>query len=194
MNKQTYPIPEGCKAITMEIIDNTIVTTFEPAQAQPEFKRGDVIYCEDKDGFSWVFILKEKTIRKYNPYNYFCVVTSIGEIATDDRCRHPERVFRHATPEEAQRLWDALAKDDKRWNPETMEVEEIKKEIPRAKLWDPYWVFDSDFDVSSCQETNHKADNNSHQKGRYFLSKEQAQRATDKLKQALADFWKEELK
>lgn len=75
MNKQTYPIPEGCKAITMEIIDNTIVTTFEP-----EFKRGDVIYCEDNDGFSWVFILREKINRGFDPYEYFCSITSKGKI------------------------------------------------------------------------------------------------------------------
>lgn len=194
MNKQTYPIPEGCKAITIETIDNQIITTFEPAQAQPEFKRGDVIYCEDKDGFSWVFILKEKTIRKYNPYNYFCVVTSIGEIATDDRCRHPERVFRHATPEEAQRLWDALAKEGKKWNPETMEVEEIKKERWRAKQSENYWMINSEFEIKETRDTYGVFDTLQYYSGVYFKTEEQAQRAVDKLKQTLADFWKEELK
>ena len=32
-----------------------------------------------------------------------------------------------ATPEEAQRLWDALAKQGKRWNPETMAGWRLKR-------------------------------------------------------------------
>ena len=192
MNKQTYPIPDGCKAITMEIIDNTIVTTFEP-----QFKRGDAIYCEDKDGFSWVFILKEKTNGEYNPYEYFCCVTSTHNIYIDGFSKHPERVFRHSTPEEAQRLWDALAKEGKRWNPETMEVEEIEKEIPRAKIGSVYYSVDFGNRIKPfyySEEVNDEIDKRNHETGNYFLTEEQAQRAADKLKQALADFWKEELK
>lgn len=190
MNKQTYPIPEGCKAITMEIIDNTIVTTFEP-----EFKRGDVIYCEDNDGFSWVFILREKINRGFNPYEYFCSITSKGKINTDDCCRHPERIFSHATPEEAQRLWDALAKEGKRWNPETMEVEEIKKELWRADCQRFYFfITDHNFSVSECMETSHLADCMRYNSGNYFQTEEQAQRAANRIKTALSEFWKEELK
>lgn len=189
MNKQTFTIPEGCKAITMEIIDNTIVTTFEP-----QFKKGDVIYCEDKDGFSWVFVLKEKTNREPNPYDYFCVVTSIGEIATDDRCRHPERVFRHATPEEAQRLWEALAKEGKRWNHETMQVEEIKKKQWRAKQGEYYWMIQSDLTVKKTNDTYGVFDTLQYYSGMYFKTEEQALRVADRLQKSLADFWKEELK
>ena len=42
MTKQTFTIPEGCKAVTVEQVDNQIITTFEP-----EFKRGDVCQHEN---------------------------------------------------------------------------------------------------------------------------------------------------
>lgn len=194
MNKRTFQIPEGCKAVTFEQTGNTIITTFEPAQ--PEFKRGDVVYCSDNDGFNWVFVFDEKANREFNPYNYFVSVLSLGKVKFNDYCRHPEFEFRHATPEEAQRLWDALAKDGKRWNSETMKVEEIKNEIPRAESGKgSYYFFESSTSgIFGTRETNHRYDNARHEIGNYFLTKEQAQRAADKLKQALTEFWKEELK
>ena len=190
MNKQTFQIPEGCKAVTVEQVGNQIITTFEPA-----FKRGDVIYCEDRDGFSWVFILKEKTNREYNPYDYFCGVTSTSGIIIDNSCRHPERVFRHATPEEAQRLLDALAKKGKRWNPETMQVEPIKKERWRAKVGQQYhYIMFPTLCIVCSEYSNSSEEVKMCSIGNHFQTKEQAQRSADKLKQALADFWKGELK
>ena len=43
--KQIYEIPEGCTRISIEKIDNTIVTTFEPEI--PEYKKGDIISKND---------------------------------------------------------------------------------------------------------------------------------------------------
>lgn len=189
MNKQTYPIPEGCKAITMEIIDNTIVTTFEP-----QFKRGDVLIGQNKD----IFIL-DKVLN--NVYYYFIAYFEFKD--EEDSCiifmnyiNHPDylKSIRHATPEEAQRLWDALAKEGKRWNPETMQVEEIKKEVQRAKKGDTYWYFGNRFGIFNSTENGDNVDDARYDFGNYFLTKEQAQRAAEKLKQALADFWEEELK
>lgn len=186
MNKQTYPIPEGCKAITMEIIDNKIVTTFEPAR--PEFLRGDVTISK----LGSVCVVDE--IKGDHIYEIVGVLPS-GKITFRDRTPFIDvDGSRHATPEEAQPLWDTLAKEGKRWNPETMQVEEIKKEIPRAKKDGIYWCFGNRLGVFESTEDGDKADDARHYLGNYFLTKEQAQRASDKLKSALDEFWKEELK
>ena len=185
MNKQTFPIPEGCKAISMEIIDNQIVTTFEP-----QFKRGDVIAFKD-GAVCVVDIIKEKLVYE------IVGVTGYGHITFGNGNHFSKTHFfsRHATPEETQRLWDALAKEGKRWNPEKMEVEKIKKEIPRAKYMENYYVVEyNSFNVFTASETRHRFDNERHEIGNYFLTEEQSKRASDKLKQALSDFWKEELK
>lgn len=34
MTKQSFPIPEGCKAVTVEQIGNQIITTFEPTKKE----------------------------------------------------------------------------------------------------------------------------------------------------------------
>lgn len=39
--KQTFKIPDECKEISIEQVDNTIVTTFEP-----EFKKGDILVSD----------------------------------------------------------------------------------------------------------------------------------------------------
>ena len=192
MNKQTYPIPDGCKAISMEIIDNKIVTTFEPAQEHPEFKSGDVLITKN----SGVFIFNHTSPYDNNYIHTIASINRLGNFALNHpKFCHFEDIYRHATPEEAQRLWDALAKEGKRWNPETMQVEEIKKEIPKANhLSFYYFVSDLDFSINDCMENIHLQDGMRHKAGNYFLSEDQAQRAAEKLKAALADFWKEELK
>ena len=189
MNKQTFQIPDGCKAITVEQVGTQLVTTVEV-----EFKRGDVIYCEDTDGFNWVFILKEKIIGEINPYTYFCIYTSTGAIKMNECCRHPHLIFRHATLEEAQRLWDALAKQGKRWNPETKKLEEIKKDRWRAKVGEKFYSIGSDMYIFAVTECRYTTDNIQYAIGNYFRTEEQAKRASAYIQKALDDFWKEEFK
>lgn len=114
MTKQSFPIPEGCKAVAVEQVGNQIITTFEP-----QFKRV---------------------------------------------------------------------------NPETMQAEEIKKEIPRAKKRDEYYYIRYDNTVCSDVDLCGADDIACYKTGNYFCTREQAQRAADKLKSALDEFWKEELK
>ena len=188
MNKQTFTIPEGCKVISVEEVGNQIITTFEP-----EIKRGDVIYCEDNDGFNWVFILKEKINREFNPYDYFCVFTSAGMIKISGCCRHPNKVFRHATPEEAQCIWCALTKQGKKWNPETMQVEEIKKDRWRAENGEIYYYIYRNTYTSTFIENGNDVDNKHYKHGNYFRTREQAERAMPYLQKAFDEFWKKEL-
>lgn len=196
MTKQSFPIPEGCKAVTVEQVGNQIITTFET-----EFKRGDVLICydetRDNNADRFVFIFKD--IVPDSMGNGMCayVRLSPNRLRLDYEYMFASYwdVLRHATPEEAQRLWDALAKEGKQWNPETMQVEEIKKEIPRSNhLSFYYFLSDLDFSINDCMENIHLQDGMRHKAGNYFLTKEQAQRAADKIKQALAEFWKDELK
>lgn len=185
MKKETFPIPAGCRAITMEIIDNKIVITFEP-----EFKRGDVLIST----MGYICILDE--IKNKN--EAFEIVGVIkGEITYNNKSLYfgYTQNLRLATTEEAQPLWDALAKEGKRWNPETMQIEEIKKEMPRAKFSGVYYFIEFDTcSVCKAYEINHRFDDERHERDNYFLTEEQAQRAADKLKSALDEFWKEELK
>lgn len=91
-------------------------------------------------------------------------------------------------PKEAQPLWDALAKEGKRWNPETMEIEEIKKEIPRARCDNPYYYVSRNFKILLDTDIDHSVDSTQYKCGNYFLTEEQAQRAVKRIEQALSTF------
>lgn len=185
MEKQTFQIPDGCKAITVEQVGNQIVTTFEPM-----FKRGDVLTCEK--GCTCVF---ERLNEINNGYFHEIVGVIDNDITkSDSRTFGSTKNYRHAAPEEAQRLWDALAKQGKRWNPETMQVEEIKKDRWRAKMEENYYSLTSSLDIVTSTEDGYNTDNMRYNSGNYFRTKEQAERAKSYIKKAFKDFWKEELK
>ncbi len=176
MEKQTFQIPDGCKAITMEQIGNQLVTTFEVEQ---KFKDGDVL-ISTKTNTLCVF-------KRYTSINGFESYTNNAN-CTDSHWASP--CFRLATPEEAQQLWDALAKQGKRWNPETMEVEEIRWRAKNRENYYFYW----DMNMVAATECGHTTDNSRYNSGNYFRTKEQAERAKPYLQKALDEFWKEELK
>lgn len=183
MTKQTFTIPEGCKAVTVEQVDNQIITTFEP-----EFKRGDVLISKG----GGICVLDEITNKNQ-------AVEIIGLIG--NKITHQSKPYyfdntqrlRLATPEEAQLLWDALAKKGKRWNPETMKVEEIKNELWMAEKGGEYYYIRYDHTVCRDVECGANDDITYYEAGNYFQTKDQAQRAADRLKAELDKFWEEEL-
>ena len=176
MEKQTFQIPDGCKAITMEQIGNQLVTTFE---VESTFEDGDVVITEN--GRICIF-------KKYTGRNGFESYLSNSE---QSNFGWNVNNFRLATPEEAQQLWDALAKQGKRWNPETKEVEPIRW---RAKDDESYYFLDLGFIVVQAYECSHTLDDEHHKVGNYFRTKEQAEKAKAYIQKAYNDFWKEELK
>ena len=186
MNKQTFQIPDGCKAITMEQVGNQIVTTFEP-----EFKRGDVLISKKDNDIVCVF-------NDFKNVDSFTEIVGLlrGDRLTffNDYCFGYVSHFRLATPEEAQRLWDALAKEGKWWNPETMQVEEIKKDRWRGKLREQYFCISKILGTNISCEDDYYIDRECYKVGNYFRTEEQAERAKSYLQKALDDFWKEELK
>ena len=171
----------------MEQVGNKLITTLEPSQQK--FKRGDVLISKkcniaifdrmhDRDNFFYEIIGITFNRITYSDFRVF------GNV--DD--------FRHATTEEAQRLWDALAKEGKHWNPKTMEIKDIEKKLWRGEKGCVYFYFNYDFVVSATKEYNFNTDDICYNTGNYFRTREQAQRAAYKLKAALSEFWKEELK
>lgn len=182
MNKQTFTIPEGCKAVTVEQVGNQIITTFEPA-----FKRGDVLITKKTHSIY-------DSILVYGSHDGASIIPIVGiyggVVIFGGVCAAK---YRHATPEEAQRLWDALAKEGKRWNPETMQVEPIKRKVPRARN-EIYYYITGTLNIAVDSDIDHSIDCERHISGNYFCNKEQAQRASDLLKAELDKFWERELK
>jgi hypothetical protein len=125
--RHTFDVPDGVKKVTVEQVGNRIVVEMVPEERK-EPKPGDVMV---NDGGS-VYIFKEV----YDDYthNHYAWLGTNGRLTIDAIC-NPGRP---ATSEEAQPLFDALKKAGKRWNPETMEVEEIPEKEKIEKFLEGY--------------------------------------------------------
>jgi hypothetical protein len=110
----TFDIPDGVKKVTVGQVGNRIVVEMVPEEVKGP-KPGDVMINIHGN----VYIFKE--VVGSDVHKCYAWAGEGGRLTLESLCfcGHP------ATPEEAQLLWDALKKAGKRWNAETMQVEEI---------------------------------------------------------------------
>lgn len=129
MNKQTFKIPENCKFITQEldVENNRIITTFEP-----EFKRGDIVFCkESKDHATFVFDKIDK-IDKIDKYNEVFVICGFGYAGLFlENCTVSFLNPTIANDKQKAQFYENIAEEGKQWNPETLCVEDLKV-IPKV--------------------------------------------------------------
>lgn len=180
--KQTFEIPEGCNRVTIEQQGRQIITTFEP-----EFKDGDIT-CTNTKKSRGIHILK--AIYGFGHY-YYCALYEREDTTNSvvyNHCFNTQgaiKSLRHATEEEKQKLFDAMAKDGKRWNAEAKQVEDIKPKRWRAKKNEQYYTLDDYFEVCESEENNDHIDERRYKYGFYFQTEEQAEEASEKIKELL---------
>lgn len=125
-NTQDYHIEDDKDAAQAYI--NTIeerlggklnLETLEIEKPQPEFKDGDIVVY----GKSIAICRK---IYKRTIYFYVSIDETFGLLSDDNRVS--AEGYRYATEAEKQQLFEALAKEGKRWNAEKKVIEDIKKE------------------------------------------------------------------
>ena len=121
--RHTFKIPEGVKKVTVEHVGNRIVVEMVPEERK-EPKPGDVMV--NTSGSVYIF---KAAVDNFN-HKHYAWFGKDGRLVIGSMCTPG----RPATPEEAQPLWDALKKAGKRWNAETMQVEEIT-EFDRILEW-----------------------------------------------------------
>lgn len=171
--KQTFEIPDGCNRVTIEQQGRQIITTFEP-----KFKDGDITCTENG-----IHIFKN--IDGFD-HHYYCALYD-GEVLYNKLFNTFEAIksLRHATEEEKQKLFDAMAKDGKRWNDEANQVEDIKPKRWRAKKNEQYYTLGDYFEVCESEENNDHIDEKRYKYGFYFQTEQQAESASEKLKELL---------
>lgn len=118
---QEIKIPEGCKA-SIDFERRVVVIEKD----KPKFIKGNIVYSnfctliyrgtnESGGILTDIFLINKSQILSFKK------IVDCGCGFTRD--------FRIATPTEQQLLFDALAKEGKRWNAETMQIEYIEKYI-----------------------------------------------------------------
>lgn len=129
--RYTFAIPDGMTKLTVEQVSNRIIVEMVPEDKDPEpvdvkFKEGDIVFEDGR-----IMIIKKhpnlyRALIHGSP-DYLHVDGSYGVPFTS-------AAFRLATAEEAQLLFDALKKAGKRWNQETLQVEDVP-EVDRIREW-----------------------------------------------------------
>nr|DAD63794.1 MAG TPA: hypothetical protein [Caudoviricetes sp.] len=168
----TITIPKGCKAI---IKDGSVV--FEKEQG---FKDGDVL-CRMDSGLLLIF--KEAYGHDRGLFNSY-----YNTGPWDNKGWYVD-VFRHATEEEKQLLFDKMKEQGLKWNAEEKQVERIRW---RAKKGECYYFTDSiDASVMSNHEADDKIDYLLWNAYNYFRTEEQAEEAAKRVKETLKKYCEE---
>lgn len=167
-------ISDGCKA---EIKDGVITI-----EKKPKFKDGDIFFNNGIIGiyrngggdriFYHCTLMDERLFLGENRPSYFGW----------------DKDARLATVEEKQLLFDNLTEQGLRWNAEEKKVEKIRW---RAEYGEEYCYVGNRGIIMVDKEDGHCADENRHEFGNYFRTKEQAEKAAELVKDTLKKFHEE---
>lgn len=119
--RYTFTIPDGATRLTVEQVSNRIIVEMvpekEPKPGDVKFKEGDIVF---EDGRIMI-------IEKYPNLYRALIHGSPDRLHVNGSYGIPftSEAFRLATAEEAQLLFDALKKAGKRWNQETLQMEDM---------------------------------------------------------------------
>lgn len=122
-------VPDGFVLDKIETSGDNIVAFVKEKE---KFKRGDVITLIDQDlSKDSVVILEEIATKGYWPIGTIRGFTIKSSKINRNAAYNKDYLTksRFATLSEAQLLFDALAKDGEKWNAETLQIEDIEKDI-----------------------------------------------------------------
>ena len=175
--KKTYKItlPKGAKISTVETNDNNgvleIAVGFEQKYVP---KDGDVVSC---NGVVAIYAGTNgtggiKTYAALHEQRLQTVISEIGWGYTSD--------YRPATEAEKQRLFDALAKQGKRWNAEKKCIEDLPRW--RASYNQTYFHISSKCSIIDEKECGAFVDEGRYNVGNYFRTREAAEKVAEQIK------------
>ena len=173
--KQTFKIPDGCKEVTIEQIDNQIVTTFEPKKYTP--KAGDCVkmyytnsvsFCKINEVIGASVMCNTHISRNeyVNKDGLFNMYSKIEKITTGEYKSEFEKLG--YTYDEAT---DTASK--KRW---------------RAEEDGEYYFINGSFENRIASELNSEIDDILFKNGNYHKTKEQAEQYRDFMLQKSLEF------
>lgn len=123
--KDWHKVSHSCTVTYINTIEKELsgklnMETLEIEKAQPEFKDGDIVVYGES-----VAICRK--IYKHTLYFYVSIDEMFG-LLFDDNCVSAEG-YRFATEEEKLQLFDALTKENKRWDAEKKTIVDLKPKV-----------------------------------------------------------------
>ena len=184
-------IPDGVIKVTVEIReDGTAVARYEKPEVNVEEKfqpkDGDILY-----GNSLVenIVIYKGTNERGAILSYAGMTTFLG-IDKASVFQTPSTGYgltkdyiRPATEAEKLRLFDALAKEGKRWNVEKKQIENLPRW--RALHSENYYCISSELIIDCQTEIGHVLDDNRYNACNYFKTREAAERVAKQIREIL---------
>lgn len=179
-------IPEGCKAVTVKVDGEKVITEFEPKEEKWKPKDGDFYSIDNADNTTSTAIYNGKYTPRYGGLvPFYCGTNIMGKLVMNV----PQQTtgfgyfngIRPATEKEKQRLFDALAKEGYRWNPEKKELEELPRW--RADINGKYYIVNEYGYPEPYFDERETVNDNHHEYGNYFRTEEAAERVTVKIRE-----------
>ena len=101
--------------------------TLKIEKVQQKFKNGDIVTIMPRIGDKLIYLFKAEDNEKY--YGHAFLDGNIAIVNEDSYCQKDFSTARPSTEEEKQQLFDALAKEGKRWDAEKKEVVGLKPKV-----------------------------------------------------------------
>ena len=172
----TITIPKGCKAI---VKGKSVVFEKEEKEEKDEaqeFKDGDVLHCT-LDDLMLIFKAKHNHVRG-------CFDSHYNNKDLSDELWNT-RLFRHATEEEKQLLFDKMEEQGLRWDAEEKRVEKIRW---RAKKDGYYYYINRGLTTANTTESGYNTDTIRYSVLNYFRTKEHAKEAARRVQETLKKY------
>lgn len=182
--EKTYKItlPKGVSVNEIEtnVEDGVLSVSVEMARENYLPNDGDFVTCGN--GYRLWGIIYKHTEHDPHECSYYYVMKNIGldNIMLDDYC-NAQDTMRPATEEERQELLDALAKEGKRWNAETKQIEDLPRW--RAENGGFYFYLNPVLVPSMIQDFYMDPSDNLYAIGNYFKTSEAAEKVASQIRE-----------
>lgn len=147
------------------------------------FKKGTYVTIVTRGNVERTFILSENTDIKA----YYHVSTQFLGLAFRDFWYKDSNQFRNATPEEIQELNDQLTAKGKRWNPDTMQIEKLRRKPIKDVRYFHIIIAGGIIQVDDYKWTGDVVDENLYDMGNCFKTKEEAEAKLEQIKKLLLE-------
>lgn len=178
--KYVMQLPRGAKVSSTDIKceDGKIVLTAQLEEWKPQ--DGDICYLKTNNTHVFVF----KSFR-YNKTGASSYVSLSGNYLVFNAFIINLGDIRPATKEEKQRLFDAMAEQNKRWNAEKKVVEDVRWSAKEGEVYYYLTLSDSGYWISLAQDMISRPDFNRYLSGNYFKTEEAARTAGNQILELL---------
>lgn len=174
--KYVMQLPRGAKVSSTDIKyeDGKIVLTAQLEEWKPE--DGEICYMRDISGYKSVFIRRDDDCNITSFYVSFDFYDNNSILNVNPgfvTCNLEIDVLRPATDKEKKKLFDALTKQNKRWNAEKKVVEDVRWRAKKGETY--YFLTFAAFNVfNATRERNSELDDANYDKCNYFKTEEAA--------------------